>query len=256
MDIIWFLLVSTVLLILSKILLPTYCTVAISIVLLCLLVNHKMNQSQLYRLGDVVKFNKDYFHDIYPEIYRKKFPKSIATEYFTKTYRQKDYRTLAKIVSNRKHIKVDSRTIVIHLRLGDVVNRSYLTVDKLFKRGFCNFCFGKYLHPISHYDRILRKTRNLDNMNDNEEKQKILIVTGFHNVKKNLSIEHKKSLRLLEKFVKHFQDQNYIVETRVNNNPDEDFLLMCNANLFIKSGGGYSNLIAEVVKLKKGKLLT
>ena len=39
-----------------------------------------------------------------------------------------------------------------------------------------------------------------------------------------------------------------------NDNPDDDFLFMCNSKTFIKSGGGFSRIISQIVKSNGGKI--
>ena len=36
------------------------------------------------------------------------------------------------------------------------------------------------------------------------------------------------------------------------NNPDIDFIYMCNSKIFIKSGGGFSDIIGEMDKYRGG----
>lgn len=44
------------------------------------------------------------------------------------------------------------------------------------------------------------------------------------------------------------------MEVRAESLPDDDFAYMCNAKTFVQAGGGFSSLIAEVVK-KRGNLV-
>ena len=38
-------------------------------------------------------------------------------------------------------------------------------------------------------------------------------------------------------------------------NPDQDFLYMINSKTFIKSGGGFSDLISSIIKFRKNKVI-
>ena len=42
----------------------------------------------------------------------------------------------------------------------------------------------------------------------------------------------------------------------INLDPDEDFLIMCNAKYFVPSGGGFSDVITNIVKLKGGRVIS
>ena len=53
--------------------------------------------------------------------------------------------------------------------------------------------------------------------------------------------------------IKNIASKNKIdYEFKNNNNPDIDFIYMCNSKIFIKSGGGFSNIIGKIVKYRGG----
>ena len=44
------------------------------------------------------------------------------------------------------------------------------------------------------------------------------------------------------------------VDIRLNRNPDEDVLVMASSKYFVKSGGGFSRMIAHLVQMNGGKV--
>ena len=83
--------------------------------------------------------------------------------------------------------------------------------------------------------KIVIEIINTKNYNINE----IILVGGYH--RKN--IDHSKSEEYIQKVKEFFENNNYIVETRIDGDPDDDFIFMCNAKYFVPSGGTYSLLI-------------
>ena len=60
-------------------------------------------------------------------------------------------------------------------------------------------------------------------------------------------------LSIIETF---FKENGFRVIRRVNCGlPDEDFIFMSNADIFVQGGGGYSELIAKMVKMNGGTVL-
>ena len=53
---------------------------------------------------------------------------------------------------------------------------------------------------------------------------------------------------MLKKILK----KNNIIPILRNTNPDDDFIFMSQSKYFVRSGGGFSNIISELVKKNKG----
>merc|ERR1719499_1866238 len=75
----------------------------------------------------------------------------------------------------------------------------------------------------------------------------ILIVTGWH-----FRIRHFRSIEYLNEVIKYLEQMVDRVEIRINENPDEDVLIMSQSKYFVESGGGYSRMIAGLVKRNGG----
>lgn len=195
-----------------------------------------------YRLGDVVlwkKLNQSFINKI---LYNKYYKESIANEYFQKTNKIKDFDTLYQIVkvrsSNLDPIPKEDE-LVFHLRIGDVVEWEYKgPIDDILNEKI------KYTYLIS-YNYLENKLKNIKNI------KKIIIVGGYH-TKGN----HRRSMEYVNKICKFLEKNGYEVHKRLNqSDPDEDFIYMCNSKNFLKSGGGFSNLVNKMVEMNGNNIL-
>jgi hypothetical protein len=135
--------------------------------------------------------------------------------------------------------------LYIHLRLGDVL--SGINNGKFdFARNY-NFQPNKYNLILP----ILKKKYNINSCK---------LFYGFHKLKQakvwgndpKLSDElrFKNSKKYIEIVKSILKKNNIKVFDQPSGNPDKDFEEMCSCNIFIKSGGGFSNLISKIVKFR------
>lgn len=224
--------------------------ITITIILLIFYINilkkeHFINNNKKwdnYRLADIykywsnLKYEKRKFE--YIDSIPSKFPESIGTEYVLKNKsKNKNFKLLAKIVNERsKNINnlPTCKDIVLHLRIGDAIKK-----------------YNKEKDLFEYNDNYATKLETIKKNISMFKNKKILIFYGNH-----ASWAVKKYSELYLKKIKElFKKNNIKFEERSKGNPDEDFLLMCNAKTFIKSGGGYSSLISEMVNYKNNKVI-
>ena len=226
--------------------------------------NFGNNTKIKYRLGDMVRakdstgvnFRKR--SDGY-EYHSEKFPNSIATEYMSLTDKDYDLNVLNEIIrkrTNKNHTKYNDY-LVIHLRTGDVIDNTSHSVDDFLKYKLKSTT-RNYVQTINYYKNIIKqintynyhkKMEHLYLGNTNQNINKVLIITGFHT-----DGNHDKSLQYIKKIIQLFKSNNFIVKNRINYDPDEDFLIMCNSNYFVPSRGGFSGLIKKIL-VNKGKTI-
>ena len=212
------------------------------LILLIIFIIYLQLSALKYRLGDVVlykKLNQSFINKI---LYNKYYKESIANEYFQKTNKIKDFDTLYQIVKERSS-KLDlvpkEDELIMHLRIGDVVEREYKgPVDDVLNEKI------KYTYLIS-YNYLENKLKNIKNI------KKIIIVGGYHT-----NGNHSRSMEYVNKICKFLEKNGYEVHKRLNqNDPDEDFIYMCNSKNFLKSGGGFSNLVNKMVEMNGNNIL-
>ena len=197
-----------------------------------------------YRLADMIKSKKFRTNELkkkYPII----FPNSIATEYMKRTDEDNDFNLLIDIINKRENDihKKYYNYIIIHLRTGDVIDKTKYSVDDFLNKNINYANNSQYVYPLSYYKKILEKLKKINS-------KKILLISGFHH-----KGSHSKSNEYIDRIKKFFEDNNYKVEKRINNDPDDDFIIMSNSKYFVKSGGGFSKIISQIVEKKGGNVI-
>jgi effector-binding domain-containing protein len=195
-----------------------------------------------YRLGDMIMHKNE--REKGYKYHKKNFPNSIATKYMETTTKCNDLNVLCKIITTHinKKLKFPSQnTLVVHLRTGDVVDLNPQSVEEFLNSSVEH---GNYVKCFKYYENIIKTIK--------EEKvaiHNVIIVSGFH-----IHGNHDKSLEYIQKMCDLFVENGYSVEQRINKDADEDFIFMAQSKYFVKSGGGFSKLIAALVKKNNGKV--
>ncbi len=200
-----------------------------------------------YRLGDMVKSKEARDSADGREFHFKNFPDSIATEYMKKTDEDNRFDILIDIVQKRTVSKDQTPPedmLLIHLRIGDVIDRTPYMVKDFLSRYIMYVNGHNYVKPLSYYESLLDSIRKYNI-------KKITLLGGFHSELKST----KKSLKYVQKIREFFESKGFNVDERINFNADDDFIYMCNANYFTPGGGGYSGIVNEILKIKKKHLI-
>ena len=184
-----------------------------------------------YRLGDIIKGWLSDNDPNYLEHVHSRWPNSIGDNYlqsvgYPESFRVNDMRTLRDIFSRMSDMgKPDKDTLVVHVRIGDIVNHSWMDT---------------YVPPIPYYKRILQSLKEYPQI------RKVRIIAGAHTDQ-----NARASSKLLDEIMSIFKDR-YDTQLVLTHNPDKDFYYMCHSKYFVKSGGGFSNLIVKYVKEEGG----
>jgi hypothetical protein len=138
--------------------------------------------------------------------------------------------------------------MVIHLRVGDVIDRTSIPVEDFLNSRVNSFqalygydCteFGwspVYVRCLASFDRALKKTKDLGF-------HKITLTYGFH-IRQSIQ----KSKKYLAALARHAQSQGFEVEMVTHTDADLSFAYACKAKHFIPGGGGFSKLMSKVVR--------
>jgi hypothetical protein len=162
----------------------------------------------------------------YLDSIHKNYPNSIADKYvkqvgYPNNFRVSDFDVLKSIFKKLNYKKPKSDTLVIHLRLGDVLSKKYI---------------NEYVYNLSYYKDLLKRIKKNKNIKG------VDIVTGLH---KNMFV--KKSNVYLNNIINIFKD-DYKVSVILTKNPDKDLYYMCHSKFFANSGGGFSRLVLNYLK--------
>jgi hypothetical protein len=201
-----------------------------------------------YRLGDVVKRRPTA-----PGCAR--FPNTIACAYEASQAQASDMSTLLRIVQARKQTDVPSaQSVVVHVRIGDGIKGP----DCWHHSGDCFSNFGDgddkgkvFLYALSqqYYTALLSRIPAGHDI--------ILVGAAGHSTRHGLFGFGKhavqKEMRWSDSYVHNaihfFEKHGFKVRARQGADPDTDFTFMAMARTFVQGGGGYSGLIAQMVKL-------
>ena len=187
-----------------------------------------------YRLGDIVKGhfldtkNKSYIDKI-----QSRFKGSIGGEYLKITEKKPNIDVFFNLIKEKSINLENLKNCYLHLRLGDVLDND-LDPEKLPDKWSDK---SKYNYSYEKIKKLCKYLKYFYNINE------ITIVGGAHR-KFNL----KKSLNFFNNIKNIFKNNNFKVNVRLGNNPDDDLIFMCNSKIFIKACGGFSKLIADYVK--------
>lgn len=196
------------------------------------IINNKMLD---YRLGDIINGYFIFKNEIeYLKNLKYKYYGSIGHELYEKTGGFYNKNILYKIIKERS-LKLNTiHNVCLHLRIGDVINDGD-NPDKMFYLKETNFK-KKFNSNFQKYHKVAKLLKYIYNINE------ITIFAGAHKIK-NLN----ESIKFINKVKLIFLENNFKVNLRLGNNPDEDFLLMCNADIFIMTGGNFSKRIANYI---------
>ncbi len=139
----------------------------------------------------------------------------------------------------------ETNQVVIHLRLGDIVETSPSTVEKMLIDG------ADPGYPTKNFRNSIKSVYELlDNIHTSGART-VSIVGGSHRK------EYWKKSRVYAQCVyRAIETAGYNVTMQIEgNHPDVDFYYASHAKLLIVSGGGYSNLMAMLAERRGGKVI-
>ena len=217
--------------------------------------NHKSWSG--YRIGDMFLWTKKYKNDAKGwRFHVNNYPNSIATQYMKKALmRPRRGNILLDVVKDKTNIyksdnesalifKQLNETIIIHLRTGDVIDKAPYNIYDILANNYQTYTY--YLRSISFYQDIIHQLQ-MKGKNDHDLRliNTVIIITGFHYGGQH---NNDKSVKYIAMIAQYFRSNGYNVSLRINENPDLDFSIMCNAKYFVQSSGGYSRIAAEIAK--------
>ena len=203
-----------------------------------------INRYKNYRLGDLIKghfikskrkTDKNTFLN-----YPKKFPNTLASRYIQEIKNLPNSQKWNNIKVLKKLTKSEEiMDVALHIRLGDVLG-NYQKKTNTFKKIVKNKI--EYFYQPHVYEKIIKELKN-------KGVKEIHIFYGSHNIWDSNSSKY---IKIIKDII--YKNNIRIVDKKTGN-PDEDFIKMSNAKIFIKTGGGFSRIISYVVKSKKNKVI-
>ena len=198
-----------------------------------------------YRLGDIVRQASQRRLEYGAQWHLEHFPYSIAAAYLRRTSKEEDYETLLDVLATYKPwIRPPRTALVVHLRTGDVIERSAYSVDRLLEaqrwyQPIPGRNFGiPYVRPASYYRRAARHYRY-------KLRDVVLVVGGCG----RMMVKSREYVCRVQDLLRSYGFQVLI---REGMDPDEDFAFMCRAKHFVPGGGGFDHVVSTVNELLVG----
>lgn len=188
----------------------------------------------LYRIGDVFRFDKDNIHynKYYPNnllYHKEKFPDSIASEYMKRNFSgtSNNLELLQHIIDEKggNSVHVLDSTLILHMRVGDVMC-SFLPI---FKEPY------NKQNNVEWWDNVVQYIQT-------HKINKVVIISGTH-VNTCLR-ESDNYIKDRSQFLKDVTGVE--IDYRIGLSPDDDIIYCRNAKHIISTGGGFGNLLKLV----------
>ena len=191
--------------------------------------------NKLYRLGDAVRgfweaqWTKDYHKELYPN--------SLTSLYFSKTNAYNKFDILAEAVREfqQTHECLIPKTneIVLHLRVGDVLEMSPHSVDHHLAENVRFWNGQYYVKNLAYLD---------DQFSEFQQGMHVTILCGTP--MRDLGMT--KTNEYVAKVKAHLEGKGFTTCLRTTHGPDEDFVYAVFAKNIVTTGGGFSLLIKNV----------
>ena len=209
---------------------------------------------------------------------RLKYDKKLFCDIVQKRGGRRDDKKLSSSSSSLSSWLPKPSDIVIHLRLGDILDEMMLLeeaedafkygisivpsqIRRMNNRRYNTNGWWLYVKSKCFYENVLRKieeelqqekepeasTPQSDSPRNNNKKKRVVIVGSAKHLK-NLDLEPVVSLRYAELVREFFEGRGYEVMTRLDGTPDDDMVWMSHSPVFVAAGGGFSTLVYDCVK--------
>lgn len=198
---------------------------------------HLQPIGKYYRLGDAFK-KRSYLGNWKRHVGHQK-KDSLAYQYMRATPKDHQWPVMEKLVTERMR-KKDLRgfvdRLVVHLRLGDCI-------WKIGKQGGTPRRCAEGTTRAQYHGLTMPNAPEIISVVKENKLKGVVLIGGTHTYKSiRESVEYVKNLEQL------LADAEIKVTIRLNGDPDDDFCLMAASSHFMQSPGGYSRLIAQLVR--------
>jgi len=217
------------------------------------MVRRRIRRWNVYRIGDGVA--------IYPGAPTcDTFPGSIVCAYQEETQEPNNISALVKVLDKRSKTRAGEGVAFVHVRLGDGLcaknddpcrgtesaDPDCWNNDQDCWNDGIQYAYSKYW-----YDSTISLMKTL------HIKRIVVVGDKFHWTRTpdprlgDFSVDE----AYLDHITHFFLDHGFGVAILAPDLPDSDFTYLCSARVFVRGGGGYSTLVANVVKTRGGVVI-
>lgn len=233
-----------------------------------------------YRLGDMLAFRSFRYeictrsecpnvrsarHNItFRDNFLALWPHSLASMYMNTTDDEMNFGVLVSLVDAwDSQIAPPSDAVVVHVRTGDVLEYCWFTVcpalaietllnlEYMVCTGIFAGAFGNMTTRSCYVKNLAYYAAQLSSL-PRSVKRVVLVAASHYELRQTGFPRSTEYLRRLSDF---FRGRGFIVDMRLGQPPDDDFVYMSRARYFIQSGGGFSILVSNVVLRLNGTVL-
>ena len=207
-----------------------------------------------YRLGDCISFCK---------CFADRFPDTFAAQYMQGGCSPDNYTRIMDILKGKEeqgrfsdnYQCPDGSSLVVHLRLGDKVEKAYFQILKRLDNNpqstYYRFLDGGWSDKLANKARShIKGLPEIIGAARTTNSSTIHIVSGSHYPYAGKSGHM--SYVYLQCLKRAFEAEGYDVKLRIGGNPDEDFFFMTCARAIVVSGGGFSRHAGNIVERRGG----
>ena len=178
-------------------------SIVVFLCIICILLGSTYNKEHfLYRLGDMVRLDHKEWGRSNSKIgyvmYKKKYPYSIAKKYMDRTKKINNYSVLLQILNEYTPKVTCDNCLIIHLRIGDVLDNSDYSVSDHLKRPIPHKNKLMYVKPLSYYIKTIKIAKK-------KKIRNIILIGGYHT-----NTTHTKSDLYVDTIEKLFRNNNFI----------------------------------------------
>jgi len=243
------------------------------------------NHWYYYCLSDMLKNESARARSDGRKLHYKLYPDSLASQYMREADENWDIDILINLIKKHdRSLRPEKDELVIHLRVGDVVDGSIYTAKELLEKAR-PYCWGPIrlggrgargiqtavgnIEPLAlcDEDRHARNPRGRSRsvkewmyyvkpLSFYEQLFGGSLGEGYYAGKRVKKItlvaggcqthDFTKSKEYIQVIKSLFEKGGFNVQVRLGNPPDDDFVYMCRSEFFIPSGGGFSRLVNDV----------
>jgi len=159
--------------------------------------------------------------------------------------------SLFQLVKRRIGNQTKNQGVVVHIRMGDVIDNANTSVEDMLANQTFYFpnhrSWNKYVMPLQHYrDAFGRLSPG----------QLVTLVGSPHPPDNGTwTRPFIKSCVYTYAVAAYLQEIGHHVQVRVGHAPDDDVVFMANSKIFVPSGGGYSQMLCDMVRMNGGRVV-
>ena len=219
-----------------------------------------------YRLGDVFRHihlkkkftneglqvwgrsNTSTFEGTLKDYTLKHFPDTLAGKYLQNSQKPQDFPVLLDLCQQMDIQAPPADSLVIHLRVGDVIDHSRHTPEEFLLSSICEN--AKSACYVTSLPEIMGRVEKFKNTYGVKDQCDVILVAGAH-----VPGPHPKSRKYIGYIREKLRRENFRCTVRAGSHPDEDFAFMTRSKYFCSARGGFSSIIALLVKMQNNTVI-